>query len=83
MNKAEVDAELEKFGSESIKNIYLNHGAKEPFFGVKVSDLKTILKKIKNDQHLALELYQTGNSDAMYLAGLAADGSKMSRKGTR
>ncbi len=80
MNKAEVLAELEKFGSESIKNIYLKHGAKEPFFGVKVSDLKTILKKIKNDQQLALELYQTGNSDAMYLAGLAADGAKMSRK---
>ncbi len=80
MNKAEVLAELEKFGSESTKNIYLKHGAKEPFHGVKVADLKKILKKIKNDQQLALELYQSGNSDAMYLAGLAADGSKMSRK---
>jgi 3-methyladenine DNA glycosylase AlkD len=80
MNKSEVLVELEKFGSESIKNIYLKHGAKEPFFGVKISDMKSILKKIKNDQKLALELYQTGNSDAMYLAGLAADGAKMSRK---
>lgn len=73
-------AELEKFGSDSIKNIYVKHGAKDPFYGVKIADMKTILKKIKNDQKLALELYQTGNSDAMYLAGLAADGAKMSRK---
>ncbi len=78
MNKAEVLSELESYGSAGIKKIYTNHGASEPFFGVKVADLKKILKKIKNDQKLALELYQTGNSDAMYLAGLAADGAKMS-----
>jgi 3-methyladenine DNA glycosylase AlkD len=32
--------------------------------------MKTILKKHRNDHQLALELYRTGNSDAMYLAGL-------------
>ena len=49
-------------------------------YGVKVSDLKTILKKIKGEQSLAMELYDTGNSDAMYLAGLVADGSQMTKK---
>jgi len=46
-------------------------------FGVKVGDLKPIVKQIKGDQELAMQLYATGNSDAMYLAGLVADGRKM------
>ena len=49
-------------------------------FGVSVADLKTIAKQIKGDQALALELYDTGNYDAMYLAGLVADGSQMSKR---
>jgi 3-methyladenine DNA glycosylase AlkD len=35
--------------------------------------MKTIQKKVKKDHKLAKELYDTGNSDAMYLAGLIAD----------
>lgn len=80
MTKTEVLKQLQSLGSASIKNIYLNHGAKEPFYGVKVSDLKIIHKKIKGDQQLAMELYDSGVSDAMYLAGLVADGSKMTKK---
>jgi 3-methyladenine DNA glycosylase AlkD len=49
-------------------------------FGVKVADLKVIAKKIKGNQTLACELYETGNSDAMYLAGIVADGSQMSKR---
>jgi hypothetical protein len=49
-------------------------------YGVKVGDMKTIMKKIKGNQSLAMELYDTGNADAMYLAGLVADGSQMSKK---
>jgi hypothetical protein len=44
---------------------------------VKVGDLKTIVKKVRSNTPLALELYATGNGDAMYLAGLIADGRKM------
>ena len=72
--------ELEKKGSESIKKIFLNHGAKGPLFGVKVGDLKVIQKKVKKDHKLAMELFGTGIYDAMYLAGLIADESKMSKK---
>ncbi len=64
-------------GSESVKRIFLRHGAKEPFFGVKVGDMKPIAKQLKGRQELALELYATGNGDAQYLAGLIADGRKM------
>lgn len=49
-------------------------------FGVKIGDLKVVAKKIKGDQALALQLYETGNLDAMYLAGLVANGSRMSKK---
>lgn len=49
-------------------------------FGVKVADLKVIQKKVKKDYKLAMDLFATGNYDAMYLAGLIADESKMSRK---
>ncbi|MCB1276311.1 DNA alkylation repair protein [Prosthecobacter sp.] len=66
-------------GSEQTKQTYKRHGAPEPMFGVKIGDLKPIVKQIKGDQALAMQLYDTGNSDAMYLAGLVADGSKMKR----
>lgn len=81
MTTKEIMATLQKLGSESIKKIMLKHGHKEPFFGVKVEDLKKVQKTIKGDhQQIAKELYETGNTDAMYLAGLMADGSKMSKK---
>lgn len=80
MTKTEVMKELQALGNEEAKTRWGKHGAREPFFGVKVEDLKKVMKKIKNDQELALELYDTGNSDAMYLAGLVADGSKMTKK---
>lgn len=80
MTTEQVMKELEKKGSASIKKIFLNHGAKEPLYGVRVGDLKVIQKKVKKDHELAMSLYRTGNYDAMYLAGLIADESKMNRK---
>lgn len=80
MKLSDVMAELEKKGSESVKKIFLKHGAREPFFGVKVGDMKPIAKKLKGQQALALELYATGNGDAQYLAGMVADGAAMTRK---
>lgn len=76
----EVMRELESFGDERTKNTHINHGAKEPLFGVRVGDLKKILKKTKKNHELSLALYKTGNSDAMYLAGLMADESKISKQ---
>ena len=40
MDKSEVMKELEAYGDERTKNTLIKHGAKEPFFGVKVADLK-------------------------------------------
>jgi 3-methyladenine DNA glycosylase AlkD len=75
----DVMSELKKLGTEQTKKTFLRHGAREPFYGVKVGDLKTIQKKVKKDHELSLQLYDTGNSDAMYLAGLIADPEKMTK----
>lgn len=73
--------ELEALGSESIKRMLMkNHGIREPAFGVKIGDMKPIVKRIKKDYQLALDLYASGNYDAMYLAGLIADDARMSRQ---
>jgi 3-methyladenine DNA glycosylase AlkD len=75
-----VMSELAAKGSVTIKRIFLRHGAREPFFGVKIADLKPLQKKLKGNQSLALELYATGNGDAQYLAGMVADGRRMTRR---
>jgi 3-methyladenine DNA glycosylase AlkD len=72
-------AALEAKGSESVKALWKKHGATEPFFGVKIGDLKPLAKRLKGEQALALELYATGNGDAQYLAGMIADGARMTR----
>jgi 3-methyladenine DNA glycosylase AlkD len=80
MNVQDVLKELSSYGDERTKNTHMNHGAREPLFGVKVADLKKILKKTKKNHKLSLGLYETGNSDAMYLAGLMADEKQITKE---
>ena len=49
MTTKEILDELKLYGSDSIKKVFFKHGAKEPFYGVKVADLKKIQKKIKKN----------------------------------
>lgn len=80
MTVDEVIAQLQQLGSETTKRTLLRHGAVEPFYGVKVGDLQQLRKRIKVDHELALALYATGISDAMYLAGLIVDDARMTTK---
>ena len=80
MTADEVVAELRKYATAQTKKMWMTHGAKEPCLGVKVKDMKKIQKRVKNDYKLALDLYDTGIADAMYLAGLIADDAKMTKK---
>lgn len=80
MTLDETMAELQKLGNEQTKKTWMRHGAGNDVFGCKIGDLKVVQKKIKGDQKLALDLYRTGNADAQYLAGLVADGKKMTKK---
>ena len=79
LSKDEVMLLLEAAGDAQTKKTLTKHGAQEPFFGVKVAELKKILKKTKKNHDLSLELYATGNSDAMYLAGLMADEKQITK----
>lgn len=73
MNLQEVMTELKAFGSEQTRKTLARHGAPENLFGVKVGDMKKIVRKVKVDQELAQQLYDTGNADAQYLAGLISN----------
>jgi 3-methyladenine DNA glycosylase AlkD len=77
---ADILNELEPLGRESYKKTMMNHGIKEPIFGVSIAEMKKIQKRIKKDYQLALDLFDTGVYDAMYLAGLIADDVKMTKK---
>ena len=69
---------LKAKGSEKTRATYARHGmAAERTYGVSVADLKTIAKTIRGQQAVALELYDAGVMEAMYLAGIVADGAHM------
>lgn len=72
-----VMGELASLGTPQTRKVYMSHGAHEPLFGVATGAMKPLAKKIKKDQALAEALYQTGNYDAMYFAGMIADPKAM------
>lgn len=73
MNIQEIMDKLAELSSEQTKKTFMNHGASGNLYGVKIGDLKKLVKHVKKDHELALALYDTGNFDAMYLAGLSID----------
>ena len=68
-----VMRELEALGTAHTKKSYLSRGVREPLFGVATGAMKPLKKQIGVDQALADKLWDTGNYDAMYLAGMIAD----------
>ena len=75
---ASIMAALKGKGKEQTRKIYARHGMDvRRVLGVSVADLKVIAKSIRGQQDLASELYETGIMDAMYLAGMVADGAKL------
>jgi hypothetical protein len=90
MNLEDIMQLLESLGTDQTKKILAHRGAREPLYGVKTEEIKKIVKRVKTektvtkdggeDNHqLALKLYETGNFDAMCLAGMLADSGKMDR----
>jgi 3-methyladenine DNA glycosylase AlkD len=80
MTAKDILDEIKPLGSERYKRVLFNHGVQEPCFGVKIGDLQELVKRIKQDYQLALDLYDTGIYDAMYLAGLIADDARMTKR---
>lgn len=79
MTTEAVLEELAALATESTRKTLLRHGAPANLLGVKIGDMKTIVKKVKKNHVLSLSLYKSGNPDAQYLAGLIADEKKISK----
>lgn len=63
-------AKLEALGNEKMRTQNLRHGSGDNQFGVRRGDVRKLAKEIKTDHGLALELWETGNIDARFLAVL-------------
>lgn len=83
MTVDDVMRHLADHGNNGAKTVLKRHGARDPFFGTRIADMKTLTRKIRKDYELSLALYDTGNSDAMYFAGLIADETRMTEKDLR
>ncbi len=68
-----VMSELESLGTERTRKSYRSRGVREPLFGVATGAMKPLKKRVGVDQSLAEMLWDTGNYDAMYFAGMIAD----------
>ncbi|MDC1142037.1 DNA alkylation repair protein [Planctomycetota bacterium] len=72
MNLKQAMAALKAVGNEKMKRQNINHGASANAkqFGVRRGEVRKIAKKIKVDHALAMELWDTENIDARFLAVL-------------
>lgn len=68
MSRDEVMRQLKAWGTENARQINARHGAGENQFGVNLSNLRTLAKTLKTNHDLAMELWGTGNVEAMLLA---------------
>jgi 3-methyladenine DNA glycosylase AlkD len=59
--------------------VYARHGAGENFFGVAFANLYKLQKRIKVNQGVSVQLWNTGNTDAMSLATMIADPKQFDR----
>lgn len=78
MSFEEVYAQLEAWGAENVRKIYAKQGAGENQFGVLRGNLRGLAKKLKTNHPLAMQLWATGNADAMILATMLMDGKQLS-----
>lgn len=76
----DVLTQLEAWGSEKTRAVYARHGAPENQFGVHLGKVRGLAKELKTNHALALQLWATGNADAMTLATMLMDPAKLSAK---
>lgn len=69
-----------KVRAQNAKSGSWGAGAGDNQFGVALSDIRVLAKKIKTNHALALALWDTGNVDAQFLATLLIEPKKLSGK---
>ena len=80
MSFDDVYAQLDAWGSENARKIYARQGAGPNQFGVKMGDLRSLAKKLKINHPLAMQLWATGNIDAMILATMLMDSTQLAQQ---
>lgn len=72
MTAAAVLKELEALGTEQNRKVYPRHGVVLPLFGVSFANFKLLKKRLKTNQQLAEELWDSTYWDARILACMIA-----------
>lgn len=70
MTVKEILKKLESLGDDARRAHNTKAGAPEKQYGVKLGDIRAVAKKLKADQKLAFELWETGNLEAQLVATL-------------
>lgn len=78
MNLKATLKKLEALGNEKMRRQNINHGATGDQYGVRRGEVRKVAKEIKTNHDLALELWETGNIDARFLAILIMVPKKLS-----
>lgn len=68
MTLNQVMKQLEALGSERMREQNMRHGSGENQFGLKRGDVRKIAKELKSNHELGLQLWDTENVDARFLA---------------
>lgn len=79
MTVREILATLKKLGKPQTAAIYKRFGSGENVFGTLTSEIGKLQKKIKIDDELAAQLWETGNAEARILALLISDPAALTR----
>ena len=74
-----VMKQLKAWEHPKMRAVNAKHGAGENQFGVNLGKLRGLCRKIKRDHTLALELWKSGNIDAMNLATLIMDPKQLTQ----
>jgi 3-methyladenine DNA glycosylase AlkD len=80
MTLKEALQQLKSLGIEKVRAQNAKQGCGDNQFGVKLGDIRKVASKIKTNHRLALDLWETGNEDARFLAVLIIDVKKLSRE---
>ena len=77
MTENEILAKLGDLGNEKRKKMYIKNGAGENTFGVLLGELRKLANQLGTNHELALELWQSGNTDAQWLACMLFDAKRL------
>lgn len=80
MTLKEILAKLKSLGDEKVRTHNKKWGAGDNQFGVPLGEIRKIAAKIKTNHELAIELWDTGNADAQFLAVLLMKPTSLTSK---